>query len=89
MTDLEVLVERIVGPAGRIDLALVADAMGAELDRLLASSSLRLPAEAVVDIDRLRVDGTAFSPDRLGDAGAIGVALAGAIVVGLGGGRHG
>jgi hypothetical protein len=86
MSDLAVFVDQWLQPAGRVDQEAVATSMEAELARLLDEGTIRLPAERVVEIDRLRIDGALVPVDRMGDSAAIGVALARAIASGLRGG---
>ena len=89
MTDLEVLVEQLVGPVGGVDGQLLASALAVELDRLVAAGSMRLPTQAVIDVDRVRIDGGSIAWDRLADPGATALVLARVIADAMRGADHG
>ena len=88
MTELDVVVEELVGPAGAVDPASVAAALTAEIDRRSLAGELSLPAEAAVDVSRLRISGAGPSTDRL-DPGWTAAALARSILDALEGGGGG
>lgn len=89
MTDLEVVVEQLLGPVRGVDGQLLAGALAAELDRLADAGSFGLPAEAVIDVDRLRIDAGSIAWDRLADPATTAVLLARVIVDALRGNGHG
>lgn len=87
MSDFDVLIDSWIQPAGSVDTAAVLQAIERELARLVDTGRIDLPNVGGLDISRLRVDGASLAQSRVGDADALGLALARAIVAALPGGR--